>query len=91
MDKRATITYRKSWLRTREKKPATCLPDNIGPQYTAKRRIQLWIVCVPLLLASPCQKVGSDYTESGLMRRRWDILRMVVQATMDKGSKEKSG
>ncbi|KAG3019090.1 hypothetical protein PC121_g3179 [Phytophthora cactorum] len=37
------------------------------------------------------KKVGSDYTESGLMRRRWDILRMVVQATMDKGSKEKSG
>ncbi|KAF1789131.1 hypothetical protein GQ600_3769 [Phytophthora cactorum] len=37
------------------------------------------------------KEVGSDYTESGLMRRRWDILRMVVQATMDKGSKEKSG
>ncbi|RAW41703.1 hypothetical protein PC110_g2140 [Phytophthora cactorum] len=37
------------------------------------------------------KEVGSDYTERGLMRRRWDILRMVVQATMDKGSKEKSG
>ncbi|KAG2886184.1 hypothetical protein PC114_g19388 [Phytophthora cactorum] len=27
------------------------------------------------------KEVGSDYTESGLMRRRWDILRMVLHAT----------
>ncbi|KAF1784248.1 Ulp1 protease family, C-terminal catalytic domain [Phytophthora cactorum] len=30
------------------------------------------------------KEVGSDYTERGLMRRRWDILRMVVQAIMDR-------
>ncbi|KAF1783625.1 Ulp1 protease family, C-terminal catalytic domain [Phytophthora cactorum] len=27
------------------------------------------------------KEVGSDYTESGLMRRRWDILRMALPAT----------
>ncbi|KAF1781647.1 Ulp1 protease family, C-terminal catalytic domain [Phytophthora cactorum] len=35
-------------------------------------------------------EVGSDYSESGWMRRRWNILRMIVQATMDKDSKDQS-